>query len=90
MENVLLTLITSAIAGSFVISGITEVVKQNTRLQGVWVIVFSVVLGTSLFGVIAFVYELPLAESLLLGFVTGLAGVGAFNGFQQIKGGASK
>jgi len=87
MESILTTLILSAIGGSVVVSGITEVVKQNSKLSGIWVIVFALVVGVVLFGSIALVFNLPLAESLLTGFLTGWASVGAFNSYSQTKGG---
>ncbi|MGB3161535.1 MAG: hypothetical protein WBA84_09845 [Carnobacterium sp.] len=87
MEEILMTLVLSAIGGSVVVSGITEVVKQNSKLSGIWVIVFSLVTGIVLFGTIAVVFDLPLAESLLTGFLTGWASVGAFNSYKQSKGG---
>lgn len=87
MESILTTLILSAIGGSVVVSGITEVVKQNSKLSGIWVIVFALVVGVVLFGAIALVFNLPLAESLLTGFLTGWASVGAFNSYNQTRGG---
>lgn len=87
MEDILMTLVLSAIGGSFVVSGITEVVKQNSNLSGIWVIVFALITGVVLFGAIALVFALPLAESLLLGVLTGWASVGAFNSYKQTKGG---
>lgn len=85
MEEILMTLILSAIGCSVVVSGITEVVKQNSKLSGIWVIVFALVTGVLLFGVIALVFDLPLAESLLTGFLTGWASVGAFNSYDKTK-----
>lgn len=87
MEEILMTLVLSALAGSFVVSGITEVVKQHSNLSGIWVIVFALITGVVLFGAIALVFALPLAESLLLGVLTGWASVGAFNSYKQTKGG---
>lgn len=87
MEEILMTLVLSALAGSFVVSGITEVVKQHSNLSGIWVIVFALITGVVLFGAIALVFALPLAESLLLGMLTGWASVGAFNSYKQTKGG---
>lgn len=80
-----MTLILSAIGCSVVVSGITEVVKQNSKLSGIWVIVFALVTGVLLFGVIALVFDLPLAESLLTGFLTGWASVGSFNSYDKMK-----
>lgn len=87
MEEILTTLILSAIGGSMVVSGITEVVKQNSKLSGIWVIVFALITGVVLFGAIALVFDLPLAQSLLTGFLTGWASVGAFNTYKESKGG---
>lgn len=85
MEEVLMKLISSAVGGSLVVSGITQVVKQNSKLSGIWVIVFAVITGVVLFGLIALVFNLPLAESLLLGLLTGFASVGAFSTYKETK-----
>ena len=84
MEQTVMTLIASAVGFSFIISGITEVVKQNSKLSGIWVIVFAIVTGVLLLVAVALVfgYSLPIAG--LTGVLSGLASVGAFNGINKV------
>lgn len=85
IEDVIFGLIASAVALSFVISGITEVVKKNSKLSGIWVIVFAVVVGVLLLVSVALLFGYPVPVSALTGVLSGLASVGAFNGIDQIN-----
>lgn len=85
MEEHFLALVIAASGIAPLTSGIVEVIKDNTAIEGLTVIAVAIIVAMSMLGLIAGVFELPMAESLLLGFITGWASVGAFNGVEQVK-----
>lgn len=86
MEQTIMTLIASAVGFSFIISGITEVVKQNSKLTGIWVIVFAIAVGVLLLVAVALVFGYSVPVAALTGVLSGLASVGAFNGVNKLTG----
>ncbi|WP_373807957.1 hypothetical protein [Jeotgalibaca porci] len=86
MKEQLMELIATSVALSFVVSGIVEAIKKNTQIAGIGIIITAILVGVGLLGAMALVFNFPLAESLLLGLLAGLASVGAFEGVKQVKG----
>ena len=86
MKEQLMELIATSVALSFVVSGIVETIKRNTQIAGIGIIITAILVGVGLLGAMALVFNFPLAESLLLGLLAGLASVGAFEGVKQVKG----
>lgn len=86
MEQTIMTLIASAVGFSFIISGITEVVKKNSKLSGIWVIVFAIAVGVLLLVAVALVFGYSVPVAALTGVLSGLASVGAFNGVNKLTG----
>lgn len=86
MEEQLFTLILSAIACAPIVSGIIQVIKKHTNIAGIGIIILAPLTGITLFGAVALVFGFPVAESLLLGVLTGFASIGAFEGFKKVKG----
>lgn len=86
MEDTLIALMASAVGFSFIITGITEVVKQNSKLSGIWVIVFAIAVGVLLLVAVALVYGYSVPVAALTGVLSGLASVGAFNGANKLSG----
>ena len=85
MDEQLLSLVLTALGTSVVTSGIVEVIKKNTNVEGIWTILLAIFVGVSLFVAIALVYNYPLAESVLGGVLSGLASIGAFEGVKNVK-----
>ena len=86
MEQTVMALIASAVGFSFIISGITEVVKKNSTLSGIWVIVFAIAVGVLLLVAVALVFSYSVPVAALTGVLSGLASVGAFNGLNKLSG----
>lgn len=86
MEQELMNMILIAIGCAPVVSGITEAIKRNTKLAGLGVIIVALLVGVTLFLAVAMIVGYPLAQSALLGLLTGFASVGAFEGFKKTKG----
>ncbi len=81
----LLAFISSAIALSFVVTGIVEAIKRNVDMTGLQTIAAAILIGVSLLGLYALVFDYPMAESLLLGLLSGLGSIGAFEGIKHVK-----
>lgn len=85
MEETLIALILTAIGCSFAVTGIVEVFKRNTRIDGLAVIVLALVIGVLLLGSVAYLFSYPMGVSLLIGVLSGFASVGAFEGITHIR-----
>lgn len=85
MEEQLLALVASAIAISWITAGIVEPIKKSMNLEGIQVILTAVLVGTTLLGSAALIFGYPIAESLLMGIITGFASIGAFEGQEKGK-----
>ena len=81
----LLAFISSAIALSFVVTGIVEAVKSKVAMTGLQTIVVAILTGVVLLGLFAWVFDYPMAESLLLGLLSGLGSIGAFEAVDHVK-----
>ena len=81
----LLTFISSAVALSFVVTGIVEAIKRNVDMTGLQTIVVAILTGVVLLGLFAWVFDYPMAESLLLGLLSGLGSIGAFEAVDHVK-----
>ena len=81
----LLAFISSAIALSFVVTGIVEAVKSKVAMTGLQTIVIAILTGVLLLGLYAWVFDYPMAESLLLGLLSGLGSIGAFEAVDHVK-----
>ena len=80
----LLAFISSAIALSFVVTGIVEAVKSKVAMTGLQTIVIAILTGVLLLGLYAWVFDYPMAESLLLGLLSGLGSIGAFEAVDHV------
>lgn len=85
MGEDLLQLVTSAIGMSWVVAGIVQKIKENYPIEGLQVILVAIITGTVLLGCVALIFGHPLAESLLMGIITGFASIGAFEGYEKTK-----
>ena len=85
MEETLMTLITTALILSPIVSGIVQAIKKYVNIDGLQIIVVAILTGVLLLGAIAYVFALPLAESLLLGLLSGLGSIGAFEAVDHVK-----
>ena len=81
----LLAFIGSAIALSVVVTGIVEAVKSKITMTGLQTIVVAILTGVLLLGLYAWVFDYPIAESLLLGLLSGLGSIGAFEAVDHVK-----
>ena len=81
----LLAFISSAVALSFVVTGIVEAIKRNINITGLQTIGIAILTGGVLLGLYAWVFDYPMAESLLLGLLSGLGSIGAFEGIKHVK-----
>ena len=81
----LLVFISSAVALSFVVTGIVEAIKSKVTMTGLQTIAVAILIGVSLLGLYAWVFDFPMAESLLLGLLSGLGSIGAFEGIKHVK-----
>ena len=81
----LLAFISSAIALSFVVTGIVEAVKSKVAMTGLQTIVIAILTGVLLLGLYAWVFDYPMAESILLGLLSGLGSIGAFEAVDHVK-----
>ena len=81
----LLALIGSAVALSVVVTGIVEAIKRNVNMTGLQTIVIAILTGVLLLGLYAWVFDYPMAESLLLGLLSGLGSIGAFEAVDHVK-----
>ena len=81
----LLAFIGSAIALSVVVTGIVEAVKSKITMTGLQTIVVAILTGVLLLGLYAWVFDYPMAESLLLGLLSGLGSIGAFEAVDHVK-----
>ena len=81
----LLAFISSAIALSFVVTGIVEAIKSRVTMTGLQTIVLAILTGVLLLGLYAWVFDYPMAESLLLGLLSGLGSIGAFEAVDHVK-----
>ena len=81
----LLAFISSAVALSFVVTGIVEAIKRNVDMTGLQTIVVAILTGVVLLGLFAWVFDYPMAESLLLGLLSGLGSIGAFEAVDHVK-----
>ena len=80
----LLAFISSAVALSFVVTGIVEAIKRNVDMTGLQTIVVAILTGVVLLGLFAWVFDYPMAESLLLGLLSGLGSIGAFEAVDHV------
>ena len=80
----LLALIGSAVALSVVVTGIVEAIKRNVDMTGLQTIVVAILTGVVLLGLFAWVFDYPMAESLLLGLLSGLGSIGAFEAVDHV------
>ena len=80
----LLAFISSAIALSFVVTGIVEAVKSKVAMTGLQTIVIAILTGVLLLGLYAWGFDYPMAESLLLGLLSGLGSIGAFEAVDHV------
>lgn len=85
MEEQLFTLIGSAIVCAPIVTGIIEAIKKKIDLEGLEVIAMAIITAVMLFGAVAYVFTLPMEESLLTGLLTGFASIGAFEGIEKTK-----
>ena len=81
----LLAFISSAVALSFVVTGIVEAIKSKVAMTGLQTIVVAILTGVVLLGLFAWVFDYPMAESLLLGLLSGLGSIGAFEAVDHVK-----
>ena len=81
----LLAFISSAVALSFVVTGIVEAIKSKVTMSGLQTIVIAILTGVLLLGLYAWVFDYPMAESLLLGLLSGLGSIGAFEAVDHVK-----
>ena len=81
----LLAFISSAVALSFVVTGIVEAIKSKVTMTGLQTIVIAILTGVLLLGLYAWVFDYPMAESLLLGILSGLGSIGAFEAVDHVK-----
>ena len=81
----LLAFISSAVAVSFVVTGIVEAIKSKVAMTGLQTIVIAILTGVLLLGLYALVFGYPMAESLLLGLLRGLGSIGAFEAVDHVK-----
>ena len=81
----LLAFISSAVALSFVVTGIVEAFKSRVTMTGLQTIVTAILTGVLLLGLYAWVFDYPMAESLLLGLLSGLGSIGAFEAVDHVK-----
>ena len=81
----LLAFISSAVALSFVVTGIVEAIKSKISMTGLQTIVVAILTGILLLGLYAWVFDYPMAESLLLGLLSGLGSIGAFEAVDHVK-----
>ena len=81
----LLAFISSAVAVSFVVTGIVEAIKSKITMTGLQTIVIAILTGILLLGLYAWVFDYPMAESLLLGLLSGLGSIGAFEAVDHVK-----
>lgn len=81
----LLAFISSAVALSFVVTGIVEAIKSRVTMTGLQTIVIAILTGILLLGLYAWVFDYPMAESLLLGLLSGLGSIGAFEAVDHVK-----
>ena len=85
VEETLMGLILSALALAPVVTGIVQAIKKYVDIQGMQIIVTAILTGVLLLGAVAWVFALPLAESLLLGVLSGLGSIGAFEGVAHAR-----
>ena len=81
----LLAFISSAVVFSFVVTGIVEDIKSKVTMTGLQTIVVAILTGVLLLGLFAWVFDYPMAESLLLGLLSGLGSIGAFEAVDHVK-----
>ena len=81
----LIALIGSAVALSVVVTGIVEAIKSKVAMTGLQTIVVAILTGVVLLGLFAWVFDYPMAESLLLGLLSGLGSIGAFEAVDHVK-----
>ena len=81
----LLAFISSAVALSFIVTGIVEAIKSKVTMTGLQTIVIAILTGVLLLGLYAWVFDYPMAESLLLGLLSGLGSIGAFEAVDHVK-----
>lgn len=81
----LLAFIGSAVALSVVVTGIVEAIKSKITMTGLQTIVIAILTGVLLLGLYAWVFDYPMAESLLLGLLSGLGSIGAFEAVDHVK-----
>ena len=85
IEETLMTLIATALFLSPVVSGIVQVFKKYVDIEGLQIILVAILTGVLLLGAVAYVFALPLAESLLLGVLSGLGSIGAFETVDKVR-----
>ena len=85
MVESLLAFISSAVALSFLVTGIVEAIKSKVTMTGLQTIVIAILTGVLLLGLYAWVFDYPMAESLLLGLLSGLGSIGAFEAVDHVK-----
>lgn len=85
IEETLMTLILSALVIAPIITGIVQAIKKYIDIQGGQIIIVAILTGVILLGAVAYVFTLPLAESLLLGVLSGIGSIGAFEGVKQVQ-----
>ena len=85
IEETLMTLILTALAVAPFVTGIVQAIKKYVNIEGLQIIIVAVLTGVLLLGIVAYVFTLPLAESLLVGVLSGLASIGAFEAVNHTR-----
>lgn len=85
MGEQLFDIVVTALAIAPITTGIVNKIKANSSIEGLTVIAMAIIIAMGLTGLVASVFDFPLAESLLVGFMAGWASVGAFEGFEHAK-----
>lgn len=84
MEQEIMSLLVTAIACAAPVTGITQVIKNKTSAEGLQVIIIAVITGILLLTAIGYIANYPIAESILIGVLSGFASVGAFESVKHI------
>jgi predicted cation transporter len=85
IQDTLMGLIGAAVIISAVVTGIVEAIKRKVEMTGLQTIILAILTGVLLLGLVAFVFDYPMAESLLLGLLSGLGSIGAFEGIDKTR-----
>ena len=69
---------------TFLIAGVVEVIKQATELDNKYIPLLSLVIGFGIGVAIALGFNLPLAETVLAGGISGLGASGLYDNFKSV------